>query len=259
MLGPIPSGVPVVAKLWLPHPLQLSDERSSNVVHPTTCRMQAKKKATGDLFAIKVMRKADLIRKNMVQSVKNERNILAMANNPFVVRCSCSNVASNMQMVCCTGPRRRSIVGRLSCYGIRLAAFCSIKKTRYNPPRISSHKTRIHGHQSQLKMALTAIRPTLSPVIIRAGPGGACLSLDVGHIPFDACAQVRFYYSFTSRENLYIVMEYANGGDCYSLLRNLGALDEDAARMYVAETVLALEYCHAQVPHLPGSKGSVIP
>ncbi len=48
--------------------------------------VQAKKKATGDLFAIKVMRKADLIRKNMVQSVKNERNILAMANNPFVVR-----------------------------------------------------------------------------------------------------------------------------------------------------------------------------
>ena len=46
----------------------------------------AKKKATGDLYAIKVMRKADLIRKNMVQSVKNERNILAMANNPFVVR-----------------------------------------------------------------------------------------------------------------------------------------------------------------------------
>lgn len=45
----------------------------------------ARKKATGDLFAIKVMRKADLIRKNMVQSVKNERNILAMANNPFVV------------------------------------------------------------------------------------------------------------------------------------------------------------------------------
>ena len=48
----------------------------------------ARKRATGDLFAIKVMRKVDLIRKNMVQSVKNERNILAMANNPFVVRCA---------------------------------------------------------------------------------------------------------------------------------------------------------------------------
>jgi microtubule-associated serine/threonine kinase len=58
--------------------------------------------------------------------------------------------------------------------------------------------------------------------------------------------QVRFYYSFTSRDNLYIVMEYLNGGDCFSLLRTLGALDEDVARQYVAEAVLALEYCHTQ-------------
>lgn len=101
----------------------------------------ARKHATGDLFAIKVMKKRDLIRKNMVESVTNERNILAMANNPFVVR---------------------------------------------------------------------------------------------------------FFYSFTSKENLYIVMEYINGGDCYSLLRKMGALDEEVARQYVAETVLALEYCHAQ-------------
>lgn len=46
----------------------------------------AKKKSTGDLYAIKVMRKVDLLRKNMVESVKNERNILATTNNPFVVR-----------------------------------------------------------------------------------------------------------------------------------------------------------------------------
>ena len=59
--------------------------------------------------------------------------------------------------------------------------------------------------------------------------------------------QVRFYYSFTSRDNLYIVMEYINGGDCFSLLRVLGALDEESARLYIAETVLALEYCHTQV------------
>lgn len=58
---------------------------------------------------------------------------------------------------------------------------------------------------------------------------------------------MRFYYSFTSRDNLYIVMEYLNGGDCYSLLRNLGALEEEVARQYVAEAVLALEYCHTQV------------
>lgn len=57
---------------------------------------------------------------------------------------------------------------------------------------------------------------------------------------------MRFFYSFTSRDNLYIVMEYLNGGDCYSLLRHLGALEEGAARQYVAEAVLALEYCHTQ-------------
>ena len=34
---------------------------------------------------VQVIRKADLVRKNMVQSVRNERNILAQANNPFVV------------------------------------------------------------------------------------------------------------------------------------------------------------------------------
>ena len=101
----------------------------------------ARKNESGELFAIKVMRKADLVRKNMVESARNERNILAMANNPFVVR---------------------------------------------------------------------------------------------------------FYFSFTSRDNIYIVMEYSNGGDIASLLRNMGALDEHVARQYISEVVLALEYCHAQ-------------
>ncbi|KAG5233857.1 serine/threonine protein kinase [Salix suchowensis] len=40
-------------------------------------------------------------------------------------------------------------------------------------------------------------------------------------------------------------MEYLNGGDLYSLLRNLGCLDEDVARVYIAEVVLALEYLHS--------------
>ncbi|KAJ6882891.1 serine/threonine protein kinase IRE [Populus alba x Populus x berolinensis] len=100
----------------------------------------ARKRATGDLFAIKVLKKADMIRKNAVQSILEERDILITVSNPFVVR---------------------------------------------------------------------------------------------------------FFYSFTCRENLYLVMEYLNGGDLYSLLRNLGCLDEDMARMYIAEVVLALEYLHS--------------
>jgi hypothetical protein len=45
----------------------------------------ARKRATGDLFAIKVLRKADIIRKNTVESVQAERNILITVRNPFVV------------------------------------------------------------------------------------------------------------------------------------------------------------------------------
>ncbi|XVF09682.1 hypothetical protein REPUB_Repub07fG0115900 [Reevesia pubescens] len=100
----------------------------------------ARKRATGDLFAIKVLKKADMIRKNAVESILAERNILISVRNPFVVR---------------------------------------------------------------------------------------------------------FFYSFTCRENLYLVMEYLNGGDLFSLLRNLGCLDEDMGCVYIAEVVLALEYLHS--------------
>lgn len=49
--------------------------------------------------------------------------------------------------------------------------------------------------------------------------------------------QVRFFYSFTCRDNLYLAMEYLNGGDLYSLLRKIGCLEEDVARIYIAELV----------------------
>ena len=60
---------------------------------------------------------------------------------------------------------------------------------------------------------------------------------------------VRSFYSFTSRDNLFLVMEWISGGDTASLLKSMGALDEDVARQYIAETILALEWCHSQVVH----------
>jgi len=55
---------------------------------------------------------------------------------------------------------------------------------------------------------------------------------------------VTFHHSFTSRSCLFLVFEYAPGGDLYSLLKNMGCLDEGVARTYAAELTLALEYCH---------------
>jgi len=39
-------------------------------------------------------------------------------------------------------------------------------------------------------------------------------------------------------------MEYVEGGDCASLLKNSGPLPPDMAKFYFAETVLAVEYLH---------------
>ncbi|XP_058887445.1 microtubule-associated serine/threonine-protein kinase 2-like isoform X2 [Acipenser ruthenus] len=55
---------------------------------------------------------------------------------------------------------------------------------------------------------------------------------------------VSMFCSFETKRHLCMVMEYVEGGDCATLLKNIGALSVDMARMYFAETVLALEYLH---------------
>lgn len=46
----------------------------------------ARKKRTDDLYAIKVLRKSDMIQKNQVRHVRAERNILAFTENPFIIK-----------------------------------------------------------------------------------------------------------------------------------------------------------------------------
>ncbi|KAJ6486371.1 hypothetical protein C8R47DRAFT_1128241 [Mycena vitilis] len=100
----------------------------------------AKKKVTGDYFAIKVLKKADMIAKNQITNVKAERMILMkQSESPFVAK---------------------------------------------------------------------------------------------------------LYFTFQSKENLYLVMEYLNGGDCAALIKSLGSLPEEWTKNYIAEVVLGLEYLH---------------
>jgi serine/threonine-protein kinase RIM15 len=100
----------------------------------------AKKRVTGDYYAIKVLKKADMIAKNQITNVKAERMILMkQAESPFVAK---------------------------------------------------------------------------------------------------------LYFTFQSKENLYLVMEYLNGGDCAALIKSLGSLPEEWAKNYIAEVVLGLEYLH---------------
>ncbi|KAK7060493.1 rim15, signal transduction response regulator [Paramarasmius palmivorus] len=100
----------------------------------------AKKKITGDYYAIKVLKKADMIAKNQITNVKAERMILMkQAESPFVAK---------------------------------------------------------------------------------------------------------LYFTFQSKDNLYLVMEYLNGGDCAALIKSLGSLPEEWTKNYIAEVVLGLEYLH---------------
>lgn len=100
----------------------------------------AKKRVTGDYYAIKVLKKADMIAKNQITNVKAERMILMkQAESPFVAK---------------------------------------------------------------------------------------------------------LYFTFQSKENLYLVMEYLNGGDCAALIKSLGCLPEEWTKNYIAEVTLGLEYLH---------------
>jgi hypothetical protein len=54
----------------------------------------------------------------------------------------------------------------------------------------------------------------------------------------------KLYYTFQSKDYLYLVLEYLNGGDCSALIKVLGRLPEDWARNYLAEVTLGLTYLY---------------
>lgn len=56
----------------------------------------------------------------------------------------------------------------------------------------------------------------------------------------------KLYWTFASKDFLFLVMEYLNGGDCASLVKVLGGLPEDWAKKYLAEVVLGVEHLHSR-------------
>jgi microtubule-associated serine/threonine kinase len=51
--------------------------------------------------------------------------------------------------------------------------------------------------------------------------------------------------TFETKKYLCMVMEYVEGGDVATLIKNMGPLPLDMARTYFAETTLAVEYLHS--------------
>lgn len=55
---------------------------------------------------------------------------------------------------------------------------------------------------------------------------------------------VKLHYSFQDPEMLYLVLEFAQGGDLFSLLRRRTYFTEDIARFYLAEIAIAIDSVH---------------
>lgn len=55
---------------------------------------------------------------------------------------------------------------------------------------------------------------------------------------------VNYMYHFKDNANVFLVMEYVPGGDMFTHLKKLQKFDEELARFYAAQVVLAFEYLH---------------
>ena len=58
---------------------------------------------------------------------------------------------------------------------------------------------------------------------------------------------VKLFYAFQDQEKLYLILEYAQGGELFHHLKMERMFSEEAASFYMAEMVLALEHLHHNV------------
>lgn len=57
---------------------------------------------------------------------------------------------------------------------------------------------------------------------------------------------VKLYCTFQDPDNLFMVLEFACGGELFSHMRHAGHLSDEATRFYISELVLVLQYLHSR-------------
>ena len=56
---------------------------------------------------------------------------------------------------------------------------------------------------------------------------------------------VKLHYAFQTSKYLYLTLELCENGDLYGLIEKYNKIDENTAKFYLAEVILALEYLHS--------------
>jgi serine/threonine protein kinase len=156
---------------------------------------------TGDRFAIKVMTKTELSQKNMVESVTNEKNILALVRVSLRVfvytpACVCSCFRTHSPSTPIPLPTAFTSTTNTQTFKCTPTTPLSSASTTPSPP--PAHPLHTHALYRTL---LLYCPPNSNP--------------RQANNPF----VVRFYYSFTSPDKLFLVMEFCPGGDLSSLLQ----------------------------------------
>jgi serine/threonine protein kinase len=106
------------------------------------------------------------------------------------------------------------------------------------------HLVKQHGTgrlyaQKQFKKASLTVRKKL----IEQTKNERAILESVNRHPFI----VNLYYAFQDHEKLYLILEYAQGGELFHHLESERMFSEDTAAFYMAEMVLALNYLHRTV------------
>lgn len=57
---------------------------------------------------------------------------------------------------------------------------------------------------------------------------------------------VGLHFAFQSKDRLYLVMEYVNGGELFFHISNFGRFSEERVQFYSAEIMLAIEFLHSK-------------
>ncbi|EMT64024.1 cAMP-dependent protein kinase type 2 [Fusarium odoratissimum] len=116
----------------------------------------------------------------------------------------------------------------------------------YNNGQTNPHFGRVHLVQSKHNQRFYAVKVLKKAQVVKMKQvehtnDERRMLADVKH-PF----LITLWGTFQDPKNLYMVMDFVEGGELFSLLRKSGRFPNPVAKFYAAEVTLALEYLHSK-------------